>query len=280
LVLLTVDPSAAGAVGGAIVVSGPSRGPNARTTGQLKRTVLLETGRMVQNIRLQAAAQQLVTASVENIDSERVGELLGLSRSLEVQYILFVGPRNTALAPMTGTPTSAPVRAKRVVLVVSPVGFSDTEFLEIQRVLSLAGVETVVASTNRGPITAASGQVAESQIELENVTLGQIDALVYIGGPGIAVLATNKTALELAQGALRLNKLVGATGTAPTLLAQAGLLNGVRVAAAASEQNTLQAAGAQVTGNAVERDRQILTARGPDATTAFTRTLVNALVGR
>jgi len=278
LILGTVDPQAAGRVGCGIVITGPARGANARATVQLKRITLLETGRIAQNLRLQAACMQLVTASIETFDPERVTPLLDLPRNTEPIYVLFVGQRRASSLQETPS-ASIPARAKRVVFVVPPTGFNESELFETQRLLGMAGVETLVTSLHQGPITGALGQVGESTMALAAIPVRQIDALIFIGGPGMPTLATNGPAQKLAQLAQQQGKLLGATSTAPILLAQAGLLQGVRVTADPTKQGVLQNAGAVFTGNPVERDGMILTARGPSDMTLYARTVANALAG-
>jgi protease I len=278
LIMGTVNPQAAGVVGCGIVITGPARGANARATVQLKRITLLETGRIAQNLRLQAAGLQLVTASIETFEPEHISPLLDLQRNREPIYVLFAGQRRISSLQ---DPSSAniPARAKRVVFVVPPIGFNESELFESQRLLGMAGVETMVSSLHQGPITGALGQVGESTMSLSAIPVQQIDALIFIGGPGMASLATNVQAQKLAQRAQQQSKLLGATSTAPILLAQAGLLKGVRVTADPTLQGELQNTGAVFTGNPVERDGTILTARGPSDMTVYARTVVNALAG-
>jgi protease I len=275
LILATVDPQAAGAVGCGIVITAPGRGTHARETLERKRIALLETGRIAQNLRLQATSLQLVTASIETFDAARVNPLLKLSRGTEALYVLFVGQRRAAAGQ--DERAAQPQRPKRVAFVVPPTGFNDTELFECQRLLGMAGVETLVTSLHQGLITGALGQAGESKMALTAIPLQQIDALIYIGGPGTATLAVNTQAQRLAQRAQRQGKLIGATSSAPIVLAKAGLLQGVRVTADPGEQTALQNAGAVFTGNSVERDGAILTASGPAAMTGYARLVVNAL---
>lgn len=276
----TVPSLAAGTFGNAIVITGPGRGPNARATEQLKRSLWLETGRIVQNINLQAASLKLTTNTVDTFEPQSLGQILGLPRNSEVLAVIFVGKRLRRLDPDGSTDPSQGSRTRRVVLVVPPTGYNDQELHENRRVLGLAGITPIVASTHAGAITSALNKSEVSQLALEGINLQQIDALIFIGGPGVPLLATQARVAYLAQQALLHGKLVGATGTAPQLLANANMLQGVKVAADPSIQPFLQQAGALVTGNPVERNGLILTARGPDAITAFARTVANALAGR
>jgi protease I len=79
---------------------------------------------------------------------------------------------------------------------------------------------------------------------------------------------------------VRKGKVLAAIGVAPTILANANVLAGVRATSYLSEQNVLVQAGAIYTGLPVERDRLIITATGPAAALQFGRAIVDALAGR
>ncbi|MHC4062693.1 MAG: DJ-1/PfpI family protein, partial [Planctomycetota bacterium] len=75
-------------------------------------------------------------------------------------------------------------------------------------------------------------------------------------------------------------KVLAAICIAPVVLANAGLLNGVRATSFLSERETLQVAGAEFTGAPVERDGLIITASDPSAANLFGRAIADALGGR
>jgi protease I len=75
-------------------------------------------------------------------------------------------------------------------------------------------------------------------------------------------------------------KVLAAIGVAPTILANANVLAGIRATSFLSEQQLLVQAGAFYTGEPVEQERLIITATGPDAAIQFGRAIVNALAGR
>ncbi len=73
------------------------------------------------------------------------------------------------------------------------------------------------------------------------------DAIVFIGGPGVVEYVANPAALNLAREAVRQRKILAAIDTAPSILANAGVLTGVRATSFLSERNRLILAGAVYT---------------------------------
>ena len=71
--------------------------------------------------------------------------------------------------------------------------------------------------------------------------------------------------------------MTAAIGMAPSILAGADLLRGVRTTAYISEQNRLALAGALYTGNPVEKDGRIITATGPLAAGLFSQAILEGL---
>jgi len=105
------------------------------------------------------------------------------------------------------------------------------------------------------------------------------DAVIFIGGVGAVEYVRSPAALNIAREAVRNGKVLGAIGVAPTILANAGVLTGIRVTSFLSERNALVQAGAIYTGTPVERDRLIVTAVGPAAVVPFGRAIVDAIAG-
>ena len=86
--------------------------------------------------------------------------------------------------------------------------------------------------------------------------------------------------LNLAREAVRNRRVLAAIGTAPTILANAGVLMGVRTTSLLTERNRLVLAGALYTGASVEEDRMIITGRDPGAAIQFGRTIADTLIGK
>ena len=64
----------------------------------------------------------------------------------------------------------------------------------------------------------------------------------------------------------------------PRILANAGLLKGVKATCFESEAEAIGKLGAVFTGNDVERDGKVITGNGPHAAAEFGRTIASALL--
>jgi protease I len=114
-------------------------------------------------------------------------------------------------------------------------------------------------------------------IPLNKVDVGAYDAVVFIGGGGSAVYFNDPLALKIAKEAYAAGKVVAALCIAPTILANAGILQGKRVTCFRDEDASLRAAGAQYTGEGVTVDGNIITADGPKTAKDFGKAIAKAL---
>ena len=125
------------------------------------------------------------------------------------------------------------------------------------------------------------GGVAEAKILVNQLRVDDFDAIIFIGGSGAAAeYFDNPVALNIAREAARKRKVLAAICIAPTVLANAGVLTGVRATSLLSERDRLVQAGAIYTGARVERDRFIITASDPAAAALFGQAIVDTLAGR
>jgi len=262
-----------------IIVAGSVR----KLTGQFRtkaRTyMLLEAGHIAQNIQLQAVCLDLGSVTISGFNTKEVGRICKLPRGIEPIYIICVGhpieqAAAEALEALEGT------GAKKAALIVASQNFRDEELFETKRALDAAGVQTVIASTRIGIVRGTLGNIAEARFLVGQLRAEDFDAIVFIGGPGVVEYVANPAALNLAREAVRQRKILAAIDTAPSILANAGVLTGVRATSFLSERNRLILAGAVYTGIPVEQDRLIITSSGPVASIQFGRTVADALTGR
>jgi protease I len=106
------------------------------------------------------------------------------------------------------------------------------------------------------------------------------DAIVFVGGPGAMEYFDSPIALDIARQARQKGKVLAAICISPAVLANAGILKGVRATSFLSERDRLQRAGANYTGAPVERDGLIITGRDPRAAGQFGIAIVDALTTR
>ncbi len=262
-----------------IIVAGSVRKLTSQFRNKARTFMLLEAGHIAQNIQLQAVCLDLGSVTIANFNSKDVSRICRLSRGLEPLYIICVGypieqAAAEALQDQEGTGT------KRAALIVASQNFRDEELFETKRALDAAAVQTVTASTRIGIIRGALGGIAEANILVGQLRAIDYDAIIFIGGPGAIEYVVNPAALNLAREAVRQRKILAAISTAPTILANAGVLTGVRATSFLSERNILIQAGAIYTGIPVEQDRLIITSSSPAASIQFGRAVADALTGR
>ena len=158
---------------------------------------------------------------------------------------------------------------KRVLLVIAPQVFRDEEYARPKDVLEARGAVVETASTRPGTCTGKLGMTAEATIAVADADPSAYDAVAFIGGGGASVFFDDPAAHALARDTLAAGRVLGAICIAPSTLAHAGLLGGVRATAFASQETDLRAHGAIWTGAPVEVDGVIVTANGPDAARDF-----------
>ena len=221
----------------------------------------------------------LGSVPVGGFDARDISRICRLPANREPIYVICVG------YPLAQTTTEAgpgqqSTATKRAVLIVAGENFRDEELFETKRVLDAAAVQTVIASTKTGFIRGMLGNIAETGILVDQLRVDDYDAIIFIGGSGAAEYFENPVALNIAREAVSKGKILAAICIAPTVLANAGVLTGVRATSFLSEREKLVQGGAVYTGVPVERDRFIITGSGPAASVQFGKAVADALAGR
>jgi 4-methyl-5(b-hydroxyethyl)-thiazole monophosphate biosynthesis len=171
------------------------------------------------------------------------------------------------------------------VLVPLADGFEEIEAIAIVDTLRRAGVEVVTAALRRDPariVHGAHGIDVAADRELDacvGASAPAFDALVLPGGmPGTQHLGDDARVLALVREMHAAGKLVAAICAAPSVLAKAGVLEGVPATSYPGFQGKLG-------GARVERERRvvpagrIVTSQGPGTALEFALELVRVLVG-
>lgn len=171
------------------------------------------------------------------------------------------------------------ISGKRIVMIIAPQNFRDEELLYTREELELEGGDVTVASSATGTVTGMFGVTAKPDITLDQISVDDYDAIVFVGGSGSEAYFNNITAINIAQEAHSKNKLLTAICIAPSILANANLLQGKRATVWAGDKyiNILRTKGANYTGESVTQDGQIITANGPEAARQFGKTIVQNL---
>ena len=262
-----------------IIVAGSARKLMAQFRDKARTFMLLEAGHIAQNIQLQAVCLDLGSVPVGEFDEKSVNRICRLPRNLEPIYIICVGYPAAEQTPTAGSEQS-PTAAKKAALIVAREDFRDEELFETKRVLESAGVETVIVSSRVGIIRGMLGNTTEAKVVLDQMRVDDYNAIIFIGGSGAVEYFDSPVAFNIARDAAAKRKVVAAICIAPTILANAGVLTGVRVTSFLSERERLIQSGAIYSGNPVERDKLIITATDPTAAASFGQAIADALAGK
>ncbi len=161
-------------------------------------------------------------------------------------------------------------------MIIAEKGYQDHEYGDSKMVLEAHGHIVDTASTSFNVEGRFSGKT-EVDLLIEDAQVDDYNAIVFIGGAGSYKLFDNKICHKLAKDFYNKNKLTCAICAAPSILANAEILQNKRTTCFADQAENLKLHGANYTGNPVEKDGIIITANGPDATTEFAELIANCL---
>jgi protease I len=260
------------------IITAPTRRLSTQRGNSSRKSMYLHAGHIAQNIRLQATCLDLGSFAIGDFNTRNVNTACRLPRNTEPIYLICVG--YPASESTQETDEDRTTELKRAALIVPSANFRDEEFFETIKALDAAGIQRVVASTRTGIIRGMLGGSFEANALVNQLRADDFDAFIFIGGTGVLEYVYAPAALNLIREAFDKRKIIAATSTAPSILANAGILKGVKVTSYITEREVLTQIGAVYTGTPVEQDMKIITCNGPDAVIPFTRTLVDAITGR
>lgn len=259
----------------------------ARQSGlKAERFAAIQTGRVVQNIQIQAAAIGLVSTTINDFDITAVQMLGRLPSSVEPISIICTGypvvaagkeiqadDNKQAIEKLSAKQKSA----FSAVFIVASKNFREEELFETQKQLENASIETVIASSQKGLIKGQFGGKAQAQLLLSEIIVDDYDAIIFVGGIGAKEYFGDKIAWKIIKESVEKDKVLAAICIGPAILANAGVLNGVTATSFQSERARLKDAGARYTSGSVERDGLIITANGPEASARFGQVIAEAI---
>lgn len=164
----------------------------------------------------------------------------------------------------------------KILSIIAPQGFQEIEYGDPKKVLEDHGHVVTTASTVKNP-TGHLGHSIPADLLLDEVNVDEYDAVYFVGGGGSVYYFDHPQALKIAKEFYEKGKLTCAICAAPSILANAGLLNGKTATCFWDQAENLKAKGANYTGNPVEQDGKIITANGPAAAKEFGETISKAL---
>lgn len=166
---------------------------------------------------------------------------------------------------------------KKILIVIAPVNYQDKEYSDTRKTLESAGVSVSVASLKRGEAKGALRGRVNVDFSVDEVSAGDYDGIVFIGGQGMVDLVGNQKFINLAKEFYNVGKITAAICIAPLILANAGILKGKKATVWSGASDELKKGGVVYTGKSVELDGKIITGNGPDAAEEFGKAIVEAL---
>lgn len=167
--------------------------------------------------------------------------------------------------------------AKRVLMIIAFEGFRDEEYAEPKEVLEKSRIEVTTASSRVGVAKGKLGLSAKVDLPLKEVNVPDYDTIIFVGGPGSYDYFDDPLAQGIAKDAVKEQKILAAICAAPSILANAGLLKGVKATCFSGEADNLKNKGAHYSPSGLEVDGKIITADGPAHAKQFGEKIVKAL---
>jgi len=169
------------------------------------------------------------------------------------------------------------LKDKKILMVVAPEGFKDDECFIPKKIFEKEGILIQVASLSEGEAMSEKGAKLRVDFAADEVRPNHFDAVVFVGGPGMAKRVKDPSFVDLARDFHTAGKLTTAICIAPVVLANAGLLVGKRATVSESGQMDIEDMGAEYTGEKVTATDNIITASGPAVAEEFAKAVVRGL---
>ena len=169
---------------------------------------------------------------------------------------------------------SSNLKGKKIALIVANNGYRDEEFEEPRDYFNNHGAEVVVVSSSLKTAQGSMGGEVKPDKLLNNISAGEFDAIVFVGGPGANEYFKSEKALALVKDAHKEKKIIAAICIAPNILNNAGILKGKKATAwSFNDKKT----GVIIVNQNVVTDGKIITANGPRAALQFAEAIGKAL---
>ena len=174
---------------------------------------------------------------------------------------------------------------KKVLMIIAPENFRDEELFVPKEHFEGKGLEVTIASTKTGECSGARGRSATADVALDEVNVGDYDAVVFVGGGGTPIIRKEEKAIEIAREAATKGKVLGAICWATTTLAKAGVLEGKRATVWVGDDaefgmktnEYLEKQGATYSEEGFVVDGKFVTADGPGNAENFARAIEELL---
>lgn len=175
-----------------------------------------------------------------------------------------------------------PLEGKRIAIIIAFRDFRDEEYFIPKQTLEMAGAKISTVSTSLGAAIGKLGGEAKIDLTLDELKVGNFNAVLFIGGPGAAKYIDDSQAHQIAREAADSGQVTGAICIAPAILAKAGVLKGKEAtvwsnAMDKSAVKILKEEGAKYQAESVVMDGKIVTADGPASARKFADAIIDTL---
>jgi len=165
----------------------------------------------------------------------------------------------------------------RILMVIAPRDFRDSEYFEPKTILEANHHEVVTGSKVAGEARGIEAGITTVTARVQEVDPQNYNAIVFIGGNGMSDLVSDPEFTGLAEKFNKAGKITASICIATAILANAGILQGKKVTGWSGIKEAIEFSGGVYTGKPVEIDGNIITANGPDSAEKFGLALVEAL---
>jgi protease I len=155
--------------------------------------------------------------------------------------------------------------------------FEDAEFETPHTTLLKHGLEVDVIGTDTDDVTGKHGTNVSIDKAIDDAAASDYDLLVIPGGFSPDHLRTDERIVDFVKAFADADKVIAAVCHAPSLLIEAGLVEGRTMTSWPSIRTDLRNAGAEVVDREVVVDGNVITSRNPDDLPAFTDTILASL---
>ncbi len=253
-----------------IIVTGSEKKAGYRMPRNAKQYMLVEAGRVCQNIELEAIALGLAVKSTLNFDVKKVRSLLKLKGSDEPIAIITINKTSSknaydfkpikARQESTQATTELP---KRVAVVIPDRRVIEREYSDILATFRLVGVSVDVACPTLNEVRGDRGNIIRPNILIKDLRSSDYDGIVLVGGAtGKKLYKDDALVARIVRDFYNDGDLIGALGRTPKILAMAGIVRNLRVASDLSQRKELKRAGAVWIDSPIEISGNIITAKG------------------
>jgi protease I len=155
--------------------------------------------------------------------------------------------------------------------------FEDVEFETPHTTLLRHGLEIDVIGSDTGEVTGKRGTKVPIDKSIDAASADDYDVLVIPGGFSPDHLRTDDRVVDFIRAFDDQDKVIAAVCHGPSLLIEAGVVDGRTMTSWPSIRTDLRNAGADVVDREVAVDGRYITSRNPDDLPAFTDTILASL---